>query len=163
MKKDTTINALKFDGKVHRSWKANLIEQKANSLLFVGKFEEEVSHKQLGVIRRSTLSYEYYWLDRWYNIFRFHEPDGALRNYYCNINLPPKFENGVLSYVDLDIDVLVWRDFSFEILDIDEFGENSQLFKYPISVIEKCYDTIKELEYLIKNRLFPFDFIEIEL
>lgn len=160
VKKEITINALKYDGKIHRSWKAELVEQTDNLLILVGEFEQEVFHRQLGVIRRATISYEYYWLDRWYNIFRFHEPEGDLRNFYCNINLPPKFENGILSYVDLDVDILVWRDFRYEILDLEEFDENSRRFSYPGSVVRKCFETVKEIEKLLKERQFPFDFAE---
>lgn len=160
MKNLTTINALKFDGKIHRSWRADLIERNENLLIFVGEFEKEVSHPQLGIIRRSTVSYEYYWLDRWYNIFRFHEPGGRLRNFYCNINMPPVFENGVLNYVDLDIDILVWTDFKYEVLDFDEFDENSLRFSYSVEVIKKSLATLKEVIDLIETRQFPFDFVE---
>jgi len=76
--KKITINSRKFDGKIHRSWQAESIAQKDSLLIFVGEFDKEVKHSHLGVIRRGTISYEYYWLDRWYNVFRFHEPDGDL-------------------------------------------------------------------------------------
>lgn len=158
--KNIVINSLKYDGKIQRNWTAKLLEEKNSLLTFFGKFEKEVSHTQLGVIRRGTLSYEYYWLDRWYNIFRFHEPDGNLRNFYCNINLPPTFENGVLNYVDLDIDILVWKDFNYQILDLDEFEINAEKFSYPKTVRERCLNTVKELERMIISRQFPFDFIE---
>ena len=101
------INARKFDNKIHRSWKCKFIEQRDSLLIFAGEFDREITHNDLGIIRRGTVSYEYYWLDRFYNIFRFHEPEGSLRNFYCNVNVPPTFENGVLDYIDLDIDVLV--------------------------------------------------------
>jgi uncharacterized protein len=151
------INSRKFDGKIHRSWKAELVEQKNSLLIFVGEFEIEVNHSHLGVIRRGTLSYEFYWLDRWYNIFRFHEPGGALRNFYCNINMPPKFENGVLDYVDLDIDILVWKDFKYEILDADEFEENAQTYNYSNNLKQTVASNVKELISLIENRKFPFN------
>ena len=152
-----TINSRKFDGKIHRSWKAKLVEQKNSLLVFVGEFEIEVNHSHLGVIRRGTLSYELYWLDRWYNIFRFHEPDGALRNFYCNVNMPPKFENGVLDYVDLDIDILVWKDFKYEILDADEFEENARKYNYSNNLKQTVASNVKELISLIENREFPFN------
>ncbi len=152
-----TINSYKFDGKIHRSWKAKLIEQKNSLLIFVGEFEQEVKHPHLGVIRRGTISYEFYWLDLWYNVFRFHEPDGNLRNYYCNVNLPPKFENGVLDYIDLDIDVLVWKDFAYQILDLDEFEENAKIFNYSEDLIKKAKDNLAKLLRLIENRRFPFN------
>jgi hypothetical protein len=46
-----------------------------------GEFAEDVEHSNLGQIKNGTVSHEYFWLDRWYNVFRFHEPDGTLRNF----------------------------------------------------------------------------------
>lgn len=155
--KKIIINSRKFDGKVHRSWKAELIERNDSMLIFVGEFEKKVKHTNLGVIRRGTISYEYYWLDRWYNIFRFHEPDGALRNFYCNINMPPKFENGSLDYIDLEIDILVWKDFKYEILDAEEFEENAEKYKYSENLKQTVDLNVKEIIHLIENRKYPFN------
>lgn len=152
----TVINSRKFDGKIHRSWKADLIDKQNSLLIFVGEFEEEVKHSELGVIRRGTLSYEYYWLDRWYNIFKFYEPNGELRNYYCNLNMPPIFENDVLDYIDLDIDVLVSKNFEVKLLDREEFEEHSKLYGYSEDLITKTFDTLDELLKIIDARAFPF-------
>lgn len=157
-KQNIIINSRKFDGKIHRSWKAELISQKNSLLSLVGKFEQEVKHSHLGVIRRNTISYEYYWLDRMYNVFRFHEPEGDLRNFYCNINLPPSFEDNILDYIDLDIDILVWKDFSISTLDLDEFEENALIFNYSEDLITKSKETLARLINDIENRKFPFDF-----
>lgn len=150
------INSRNFKGEVKRSWKAEFIEQRGSLLTFVGVFENEVRHSKLGVIRLGTISYEYYWLDRWYNVFRFHEPDGELRNYYCNLNLPPELDKNVLDYVDLEIDVLVSKNFDIEILDREEFDENSKLFGYPPEIVDKTLKTLDELLVIIKAREFPF-------
>jgi uncharacterized protein len=151
-----TINSRKFDGQIHRSWKAKFVEKQDSLLVFVGEFEEEVRHSKLGVIKRGTISYEYYWLDRWYNIFRFHEPDGDLRNYYCNLNMPPTLQNSILDYIDLDIDVLVSKDFSTEILDLDEFEEHSILYGYSNDLRTKALQTLDELLEMINQKKFPF-------
>jgi hypothetical protein len=156
------INARKFDGKIHRSWDCRLSEKKDSLLVFVGEFLDKIVHPQLGVIRPGTISYEYYWLDRWYNVFRFHEPEGDLRNFYCNVNLPPVFENGVLDYIDLDIDVLVWKDFSFEVLDREEFETNAARFNYPGDVKEKAHSSLNEIIEMVKTRQFPFDFVNLQ-
>ena len=152
-----TINSRKYDGSVHRSWKAELLEVKDSLLVFVGEFEKEVIHEHLGVIRRGTVSYEFYWLDRGYNVFRFHEPEGDLRNYYCNLNLPPTFENNTLDYIDLDVDVLVWTDFSCHILDLEEFRDNAEIFNYPPELMQDVTRNLSELLHIIKNKSFPFD------
>lgn len=152
-----TINSRKLDGKIRRSWKAELIEQKDSLLVFVGEFDEEVIHPDLGVIRRGTVSYEYYWLDRWYNVFRFHEPEGELRNFYCNLNMPPQFDGMILDYIDLDIDVLVWRDFSFEILDLEDFEKNAAIYRYSKEILVNTSKNLDVLLGMIKMKEFPFD------
>lgn len=125
-----TINSRKYDGRIRRSWTCRFVEQKDSLLVFEGEFELDVTHPDLGHITAGTRSLEYYWLDRWYNVFRFFEPTGEFRNLYCNINMPPRLEDGVLDYVDLDIDVLVWPNGKRAILDLEEFEQNSMRFGY---------------------------------
>lgn len=157
LEKSITINSRKFDGSVRRSWRCDLTGRDGPLLVFLGVFDSEVNHSDLGIIRPGTVSYEYYWLDRWYNVFRFHEPGGELRNHYCNINMPPVFQDGVLDYVDLDIDVLVWPDGGYKILDMEEFEENSNKFKYPKDVTDAAETALNELLQLIETKEFPFN------
>lgn len=151
-----TINARKLDGRIHRSWKCELLEETAEYFTFYGEFESEIKHPQLGIIRPQTASFEYYWKERFYNVFKFIEPNGDFRNYYCNINLPPVFENNALDYVDLDIDILVWRDFSVKILDADEYRENIIKYGYSAELQGRVESSVGELLEKIKLREFPF-------
>jgi len=125
-------------------------------LILDAQFDQDIEHELLGKISSGTLSTEYYWLDRWYNIFRFSEPTRKLRNFYCNVNSPPHFDGRVLSYVDLDIDVLVNPDFSYQILDLDDFEQNAKLFGYPAEVQSRARRAVDELINLIGARSFPF-------
>lgn len=151
-----TINSRKYDLSIRRSWQCRLIQETDELLVFIGEFDLGVEHPELGKIAKGTLSYEYYWLDRWYNIFRFHEPDGRLRNWYCNINMPPVFKDGAVDYVDLDIDILVWPNFRIEVLDRDEFEANALRFNYPESVRNNAENAFNELLEMIGRRCFPF-------
>lgn len=154
---EVLIRVMKYDGRIHRTWRARLTACRENLLVLDAAFEDEIKHSQLGLIRRGTVSIEYYWLDRWYNVFRFLEPDGSVRNFYCNVNLPPVFDGRVISYVDLDIDIVVLPDFSYEILDMDEFEANAERYRYPAEVLEGARLALRELQALIERRAFPFD------
>lgn len=154
---ELTVQVLKYDGAPHRRWRAGLKERRGELLVLDAAFEEEVNHPQLGLIGRGTVSIEYYWLNRWYNVFRFLEPDGSLRNFYCNVNMPPALDGAILSYVDLDIDVLVAPDLSYEILDMDEFSQSAERYGYPPEVLSKARTSLDELQALIRTRAFPFD------
>ena len=151
-----TVRTYKYDGTEHRRWQAQISLQQDSLIVLDARFEEEIQHPLLGTIAPQTLSVEYYWLDRWYNIFRFIEPAGGLRNYYCNVNVPPTFHENVLSYIDLDIDILVAPDFSYSILDEDEFAVNAARFNYPTEVRRRSHEALAELISLIEKRAFPF-------
>lgn len=152
-----SINSRKYDLSIRRSWQARLIEQKADLLLFVGEFAEDVHHPDLGHIQAGTISYEYYWLERWYNVFRFHHPDGTFRNWYCNVNMPPTFDGAILDYVDLDIDVLIWPGKEPIILDEQDFAENAIAYAYPPEVIRNAEAALAQLLRNIETRAFPFN------
>lgn len=154
------VNSRKFDNSIHRSWNCTLLEENDELWIFAGEFESEIRHPKLGIIRRGTISYEYYWKHKWFNIFRFHEPEGELKFYYCNVNMPPKLENNALDYIDMDVDILVQKDLSFEILDEDEFEENSIKFDYPEEVKLKTRKSIEKLLEKINEKAFPFDYQE---
>jgi protein associated with RNAse G/E len=126
--------------------------------VFRGVFDSEVKHNELGVIRPGTISYEFFWRSRWYNIFRFHEPEGDFRNFYCNINQPPVIKDNSLNYVDLDIDVLIGKDFSIDILDKEEFEQSALKFAYSEDLQSKVKASLNDLLKIIKRRNFPFDF-----
>lgn len=151
------VQSCEYDARVRREWRANLIKREGDLIVLEGVFELEVRHKILGVIRRGTRSTEFYWTDRWYSVFRFHEPDtDALRNFYCNINMPPAFDGETLRFVDLDVDALVTPDYQVKILDEDEFQANAARFGYTEEIRSQVARALAELNRLIEERAFPF-------
>ena len=151
------VSVLKYDGREHRRWPARIAKTEGSLLVLDAVFDEEIKHELLGTISSGTISTEYYWLDRWYNVFRFSDSNQPLRNFYCNINQPPSFDGRVLSYIDLDIDVLVAPDFTYKILDVDDFEENATRYAYPDEVQANARRALAELISLIEARAFPFN------
>lgn len=151
-----TVRSCKYDGREHRRWRAQLVTRDEGLIVLDGQFEHEVQHSILGTIRPGTLSHEYFWLDRWYSVFRFHEPTGELRNYYCNINMPPQLDGDVLTFIDLDVDLLVAPDLSYTVLDEEEFEANAARFNYPAEVRRRASRACEELFELIETGRFPF-------
>ena len=74
------------------------------------------------VFREGDRFVEYYYTDRWYNIFVIHDrADGKIKGWYCNIGKPAVIEDGLVSYVDLALDLWVSADGKQTVLDEDEF------------------------------------------
>jgi protein associated with RNAse G/E len=151
-----TVRVLKYDGTEYRRWAATIARQEDSMIVLDAEFEYDVQHHLLGRIPRGTRTVEYYWLDRWYNVFRFLEDDGSTKLYYCNVNMPPTISSSILTYIDLDIDILVRPNFSYQILDLEEFAANAARYSYPEQVKTQAHGAVDELISMIKARQIPF-------
>ncbi|MEO8650029.1 MAG: DUF402 domain-containing protein [Acidobacteriota bacterium] len=151
-----TVNSRKIDGIIARHWDCRLLRVCGALIEAQGVFENEVDHAELGIIRRGTISHEYFWTDRWYNVFRFDEPDGTPRGFYCNICKPAEFDGRVLDYVDLDIDILVEPDLTYRIIDVEEYSVNANLMAYSDKLQTHVAAGLAACESHIKKGGFPF-------
>jgi uncharacterized protein len=151
------VQVQKYDGTEHRRWPAVVVEHTGPLLVVDAVFDEEIEHDVLGRIAAGTISTEYYWLDRWYNVFRFGHRERQFQNFYCNVSMPPSFDGRVLCYVDLDIDVFVKPDFTYQVLDCEDFADNALRYGYAVEVREQAQGAVAELIKLIETRSFPFD------
>lgn len=151
------VRVLKYDGTEYRRWNARFIRREASLIVLDAQFEEEVVHESLGTIPCGTRTIEYYWTDRWYNVFQFLDDERKTRLFYCNVNTPPCLEDRTLTYVDLDIDVLVQPDLTYEILDLDDFENHSRQFSYPEDLKRQAHNAMRDIVSLIENARFPFE------
>jgi protein associated with RNAse G/E len=96
---------------------------------------------------------EYYYTDRWYNIFAVHDRDTEkVKGWYCNIGKPAVFEDGVVSYVDLALDLWVSENGEQRVLDEDEFEE----LKLNDELRTGALKGLEELKNLYKSKNPPF-------
>jgi protein associated with RNAse G/E len=153
--RDIAIHAKKYDGRVRKTWTGGVLSESDELVILVARFEKTVKHNDLGIIEAGTVSFEHFWLDRWYNVFRFHKPDGEMLAHYVNIAMPAKLEGDVLSYIDLDIDVIQWADGRVEVLDRDDFEENQVKYSYPPDVIASAERALTEVLALIDKGELP--------
>jgi hypothetical protein len=76
------------------------------------------------VLKENDRFVETFYSDRWYNIFEIYDrDDGKVKGWYCNVGMPAVIEDGVVSYVDLALDLWVSADGRQTVLDEDEFAE----------------------------------------
>lgn len=153
--REITVNARKYDRSIRRSWSIGLVSESDELIVGVGRFESDVVHNDLGPIAAGTVSFEHFWTDRWYNIFRFHTPDGRLHSYYCNIAMPARLSGDVLDFVDLDIDVVVWPDGRVDVLDRDDFERNQVKYQYSPETIARAETGLDEVLGLIREGDLP--------
>ena len=120
------VQKLMYDGSKSYRWVGREVHCDAEHLFLSAVFERD--HRDLGyvVFEKGDVFYEYYYFDRWYNVFQVYSAAGVLKGWYCNITKPALLGDEELTFVDLALDLWVNPDHSYLILDEDEFEEFKQ-------------------------------------
>ena len=109
-------------GEVTYQYEGDLLRRDENSIVLEALFDRKDMPFQDVVFRTGDRFVEYYYADRWYNIFAVHDrDDGKIKGWYCNIGKPAEIEDGVVSYIDLALDLWVSANWKQTVLDEDEF------------------------------------------
>lgn len=104
------------------------------------------------ILRTGDRFVEYYFTDRWYNIFIVHDrATEKVKGWYCNIGKPAVIEGGIVSYVDLALDLWVSADGRQTVLDEDEFKR----LDLSEELRARALQALEELKDLFKNNNPP--------
>ena len=116
------VRKLKPSGALDYAWQGTVLRCDASGIVLRAEFNVDLVERDWATFRRGDVFVEFYYFDRWYNVFQISAPDGTLKGWYCNLGLPAQLdpESGVLSYVDLALDVWANPDGTFVVLDEDE-------------------------------------------
>ena len=72
---------------------------------------------------------QFFWPERWYTLSAFYN-DRALIHTYATIIQPARIEADGLTYVDLDLSLLVKPALSYEVLTQAEFDQAAEMLHY---------------------------------
>lgn len=112
------------DGIVKYEYEGDVLKRDEHSIVLEALFDRADMPFMDVVFKTGDRFVEYYFNDRWYNIFAIHDREnGMVKGWYCNVGKPAVIEDGVVSYVDLALDLWVSMDGTQTVLDEDEFEE----------------------------------------
>lgn len=135
-------------GEVTYKYEGDLIARDENSITLEALFDRADMPFQDVVFKTGDRFVEYYYADRWYNIFAIHDrDDGKVKGWYCNVGMPAIIEDDVVSYVDLALDLWVSVDGQQTVLDEDEFAQ----LKLDDELSLNALNGLEELKTLFRN------------
>jgi protein associated with RNAse G/E len=140
------------EGEVKYEYEGIVVHRDEHSITLEALFDRDDMPFMDVVFRKGDRFVETYYTDRWYNIFAIHDRDNeAVKGWYCNIGLPASIEDGIVSYVDLALDLWVSADGKQTVLDEEEF-EKLQLDE---DMRAGALHGLKELKALFLNNKPP--------
>ena len=96
----------------------------------------------------------YFFKDRWYNIIVQLKKNGIY--YYCNIASPFIIEDNTIKYIDYDLDLRVFPNGSYKILDRMEYKYHKKIMHYSKELDYIINEALDELIREYKNHFFAF-------
>lgn len=154
------IQCYKHNGHIHRAWdEAIFLEEQKDYLVFANN--KTIVTKAEGITwKTKEPAIMYFFKDKWFNIIAQLKKDGIY--YYCNIASPFVIEGLTIKYIDYDLDLRVFNDGAFKILDRNEYNYHKKLMKYPREVNYIIKEELSSLIEMKKAGEFPFDTHVIE-
>ncbi len=119
---------------------------------FAGRHDEV--RRGFLVFRSGDAMTEWFYNDRWYNIFRVQEGSrGALKGFYCNITRPAQISEEVITAEDLALDVLISPGGEITLMDEEEF----EILPLAAEDRKQALAAVEQIKQMVANRVPPFD------
>jgi protein associated with RNAse G/E len=118
-----TVRKHSWRGEFRYAWQGELITRTPEELVILATWQGP-GEPRVGEIafRRGDRFLEHYYPGRGFAIWQLETPEGRVKGWYCNISTPITEHDDVLSFEDLLLDVLVYPDGRYAVLDRDEFA-----------------------------------------
>lgn len=166
--KKIMVHAYKRNGWLYRAWEFPEVLECNSKFTVVSLVNSKVITNEKFSTRNFISknikdSFWFFFPGRWYNIIATLSTNNVIA-YYVNIASPCIYEEEAIKYFDFDLDIKMRNTSSevYKILDIDEYHQNKNEYKYEKEVKDNCEKTL-ELFKSEKFRKSIFEFISPRL
>ncbi|MBN1679438.1 MAG: DUF402 domain-containing protein [Anaerolineae bacterium] len=119
------ITVIKNDhaGREILRYTGRILARDTTSITLEARFSRADVHTPYHTFRTGDRFIEWFYNDRWYNVFQMHDvDDDRLKGWYCNITRPATLSDGVIVADDLALDLFVSPGGVLSVLDEGEFA-----------------------------------------
>lgn len=150
-----TINCYKHNGKIHRSWNEATILEIGEDYLVCANNKAKVTENDGRSYYTNEPAIIFFYKNRWYNIIAQLKSHGLF--YYCNIATPYVIDENIIKYIDYDLDLRVFPDGGFRVLDRNEYKYHKKIMHYSDDLDLVLRSELSNLIELKRKDKGPFD------
>ncbi len=148
------IHSYKHDGSIHRAWDEAVLLEENDSYLVFGNEKTKVTESDGRTWKTKEPAIIYFFKDNWYNVIGQYKKDGIY--YYCNIASPFVIDDKTIKYIDYDLDLRVFPDGAFKVLDRGEYNYHKAKMNYSADIDKILKYELSNLIDLARNKKGPF-------
>lgn len=148
------IHSYKHNSKIHRSWdEATFLEENSEYMIFAN-YKTLVIESDGRTWRTKEPAIMFFSKNNWFNIIGQIKKTGIY--YYCNIASPFVIEENTIKYIDYDLDLRVFPDGSFKVLDRGEYQYHKKKMNYSNEIDKILKRELTLLINKVRNKEYPF-------
>lgn len=154
------IHGYKHNGELYKVWDKTIFLEQTEEYYVFGNDKIKVTEKDGRSWRTKEPALIFYYKKRWFNIIAQLKSSGIY--YYCNISSPVIIENNTIKFIDYDLDLRVFPDGMYKILDKSEYEYHKRIMNYPKEIQDIISYELNSLIEKFKKREAPFNKETIE-
>ncbi len=149
------IHSYKHNGHVHRSWDEAIYLGETEEYKIFGNYKTIVTEKDGRTWQTKEPAIMFFSKQNWFNIIGQLKESGIY--YYCNMASPFVIEKNTIKYIDYDLDLRVFPDGSFKILDRGEYNYHKRIMNYSEDIDQILKQELNILITKVRNKEEPFN------
>ena len=149
------IHGYKHNGKLYKTWDEAILLDETDEYYIFGNRNTKVTKTVGKSWNTKETAILFYFKNNWYNVIAQLKKNGIY--YYCNIASPVLIEDKTIKFIDYDLDLRIFPDNTYKILDKAEYEYHKKIMKYPEDLQKILKYKLNELIKRFNYKEFPFD------
>lgn len=149
-----SIHCYKHDGSLDRTSDEATVLEVTDDMIICGNYRTTIHECDGRVHKTNEPAILFFYKKNWFNIIGQLKKQGIF--YYCNIATPYVIEDNIIKYIDYDLDLRVFPDGAFRVLDRNEYNYHKKLMNYPKDLDIILKSELTNLINMKKQKEFPF-------
>jgi len=148
------LESFKHDHSLHRIWEEVTILEETDEFIVAANRRTKVIEANGRFWFTKEPSVSFFFKNHWYNVIGIIKPNGA--SFYCNISSPVLYDEEAMKYIDYDLDIKVLPDFTYTVLDRNEYRKHQKQMQYSDQICRIIEAELQNLKDRIEARKDPF-------
>ena len=149
-----TIHCYKHNGKIYRISGEAIVLDETDEYLVCANNKVKLIENDGRSHRTKEIAILFFYKKEWYNILAQLKKYGLF--YYCNIASPYIIDGNIIKYIDYDLDLRIFPDGTFKVLDKNEYRYHKITMRYSEEIDIIVQDSLNKLIENKSINAFPF-------
>ena len=154
LNKSLSVHCYKHNGKIHRTWDEVYVLDETDDCLNCGNNKLKITESDGRRHKTKETAIIFFFKKRWFHITAQFKTNGLY--YKVDMASPFLIDNGIIKYIDYDLDLKVFPDGEFRVLDRNEYKYHKKIMKYSENLDLILQSELTDLINMKRAEVGPF-------